>query len=366
MTGLGRRAERRLPRRDEASLVARYARHEARKLLALARRGRGTAFAGAVAELLTGRHPLVERRREGPGRYRRIDVDGRHLVVDCADEGISRTLLAYGVHERLSTAAFERELDRLAATRDGPVRVLEIGANLGYYCTLEAQVLGDRARIYAAEPIPSNASLLECNLAINGYEDRVTVDRVAVGASTEPVTMRLSSHSNQHRVLSSDEAGDETEDETGDETEDGADPDGACDDPGTASGDRVRVRQVTGERLLDRWGVDPATVHVVRMDVEGYEREVLAGLESVLAAPGPTLLFAELHPLELSREGIGEITSLLAEYGFEVASAVRTDAAAGVSDDRRWHGVDLAVEDLAALERELTASDHSVELIVRK
>ncbi len=323
------------------SLVARYARLEGRKLATLLRAGRPGAALGSVAELATGRNPYYAYRL-GDERYQTVVVGEHELVVDAEDAGISRTLLAYGVHEHRSTVAYERELEWLAETVDGPVRLLEVGANIGYFCTVADGVLGDRARIHAVEPIPSNVDVLEENLERNGVADRATVDRLAFGAADRTVEVALSTHSNQHRVREA------TTDADGDETR------------------TISVDQTTGDRYLERRGLDPASINAVRFDVEGYESEVLDGLSTVLEAPGPTVVFLELHPLELDAETQRAIVSRFAETGFEVASAVRTDAAAGVDDARRWHGLDCGVETLGDLEQAMAASDHSIECIVRK
>ncbi|QSW98297.1 FkbM family methyltransferase [Haloterrigena alkaliphila] len=321
--------------------IAQYVRLEAQKLGCLLRMRRPGAFVGSVAELLTGRNPYYAARLEN-GRYQRVDVKGYELVVDTADAGISRTLLAYGVHEYRSTRAFERELERLAAVVDGPVRILEVGANIGYFALVEAAALDERVRIHAVEPVPSNVDLLEHNLERNDLDGCVDVDRLAFGAERATVEMDLSTHSNQHRVRDS----------------------GPSD--GAGSDDTVTVEQTTGDRYLAERDVDPASVNVVRFDVEGYEREVLEGLSDVLAAPGPTVVFVELHPLELSPESRTAIVDRFVDHGFEVVSAVRTDAAAGVDDERRWHGLECGVDDFDDLRRAMAESDHSIELVARK
>ncbi|MXV64131.1 FkbM family methyltransferase [Natronorubrum sp. JWXQ-INN-674] len=334
---------------DTAPRVARYLALEGRKLERLLRAGRPGAVAGSVAELLTGRNPYYEYRLED-GRYQLVETNGHELVVDTDDAGISRTLLAYGVHEYCSTAAFERELERLTEVVEGPVRVLEVGANIGYFCTIEAGILGDRARIHAVEPIPSNVELLEHNVERNGYADLVDIERLAIGDATAPVEMELSTHSNQHRVLDSSGSG-----ATGRSSSDDGD-----------ARETLAVEQTTGSQYLADRDIDPASVNVVRFDVEGYECEVLEGLTDVLAAPGPTVVYVELHPLELSAAAKMELVDRFADNDFEVVSAVRTDAAAGVDDERRWHGLECDVDDFDDLRRAMVESDHSIELIARK
>lgn len=378
MTGAVHRRSRRLRSvADSATSVSRYLAHEGRKLARLVRERRFGAAAGAAAELVTGRNPYYERRAAGDDRYRRLEVNGHRLLVDVEDSGISRTLLAYGVHEYRSTTAFERALERLKRAVDGPVTVLEIGANVGYFCSLEARVLGDRARILAVEPIPENVALLERNAALNGFEDRVTIDRLAFGGESATVEMQLSTHSNQHRVRPASSSPSATSGSSSaataaaDSSDRSRERANADENPPTtptsnATAETIRVEQVTGREYLADRDVDPGSVNVVRLDVEGYEREVFEGMREVFAAPGPTLLYVELHPLELSPEATAEITALLEDESFEIVSAVRTDAAAGVPDERRWHGLECGVETVDDLRRAMATSDHSIEVVARK
>ncbi|MDQ2051474.1 FkbM family methyltransferase [Natronolimnohabitans sp. A-GB9] len=328
---------------DDLPQLAQYLRLEGWKLACLLGERRPGAAVGSTVELLTGHNPYYEYRLE-EGRYQSVSVGEHELIVDTADAGISRTLLAYGVHEYRSTTAYERELERLASDVDGPVRILEVGANIGYFCLVAAGVLGDRVRIYAIEPIPSNADLLERNLDRNGYGAQADVERLAFGAAKQSIEMELSTHSNQHRVCDSP-------------TSDGG---------GEADRETISVEQTTGNRYLETRNVDSDAVHVVRFDVEGYEREVLDGLSNVLEAPGPTVVYLELHPLELAVDAQSEIVDRFEDNGFEVVSAVWTDAAAGVVDERRWHGLECDVDEFDDLRRAMSENDHSIELIVRK
>lgn len=319
---------------------------EALKLGHLARTGRFGAFLGSAVELGTDRNPYYELRTRD-ARYRVVEIQDHTMILDADDEGICRTLLAYGVHEHLSTEAFKRELRRLSAELDGPATALEVGANVGYFCLLEADILGDSARIYAVEPAPANVQLLRGNVALNGYEDVVTIERCAFGRRTEPVELELSARSNRHAVRP------------------------ARGDGGTAAknpddSDVHAVEQVSGERFLAERGVDPEEVNVVRMDVEGYESDVVAGMREVFTAPGPTLAHFELHPLLMSDVELDGILDLLADNGFEVVSAVRTEAAVSVPDGRRWRGLSLSADDFGDVRRAVCERDYAIELIVRK
>ncbi|SDJ88872.1 FkbM family methyltransferase [Natronorubrum texcoconense] len=348
---------------DDAPQIAQFLGLETRKLARLLRAGRPGAAVGSIAELATGRNPYYAFRLEDR-RYQPVSVGDHELVVDTTDAGISRTLLAYGVHEYRSSTAFERELERLAAAIDGPVRVLEVGANIGYFCTIEAGILGDRARIHAVEPIPSNVALLEHNLERNGYADLADVERLAFGDEERPVEMQLSTHSNQHQVRAGSTATDSVSAAGG--VSSAADSTSSTATLEDGESETVAVEQTTGNRYLADRDVDPASINVVRFDVEGYESAVLEGLTDVLEAPGPTVVYVELHPLDLSSSAKAGVIDRFATNGFEIVSAVRTDAAAGVPDARRWHGLECDVESFDDLRRAMAESDHSIELIARK
>jgi FkbM family methyltransferase len=90
-------------------------------------------------------------------------VQDSFMFLDLRDTGISRELTLYGVHEKNSTAAIKRIL------KPG-MKILECGANIGYYAMLEARLVGPTGKIYAVEPSPKNIAWLTRNIAINNYE----------------------------------------------------------------------------------------------------------------------------------------------------------------------------------------------------
>jgi hypothetical protein len=71
---------------------------------------------------------------------------------------------------------------------------------------------------------------------------------------------------------------------------------------------------------LDDWL--PATVDVVKIDAQGYDHEVLAGLARTLSTNPALVVLAELSLSELGRRGIepGEVLSGYTELGFTIAT----------------------------------------------
>ncbi len=314
----------------------------ARKFYTLLSAGRVEQALGYASEFVVGENRYWRRHVDGSEeRYVVAPVHDYRMWLDTTDPGISRTLLTFGVHEHASSTAFRRELEALARTVDCPV-ALEIGANIGYFGLLEASALGPDAHVYAVEPTPENADLLERNVRLNGFEDRMTVDRCAVGDTTGPATLYLSTLSNQHSVR----------------------PAGG--DGRAHEGESVSVPMLTAADLLERFDLTPEAVNVVRMDLEGYEAVVLEQLRPVLEAPGPTVVYVELHPLHFSDEEMREVVALFRDNGFAPASTVVHETAAGLSDWKSWHGKRLDLSDMDAVEEYLLEAGHAVELVARK
>jgi hypothetical protein len=76
----------------------------------------------------------------------------------------------------------------------------------------------------------------------------------------------------------------------------------------------VSFQVTTIDRLCDEMNIHP---DLLKVDVEGYELNVLKGSERVLRESGPTI-FLELHPTELGRfaQTPRELLSFLAGFGY--------------------------------------------------
>ena len=58
--------------------------------------------------------------------------------------------------------------------------VLDIGANIGVYTVLFAEIVGDKGRVYAFEPDPKNFALLKKNIEINKYKNVVLINKAVL------------------------------------------------------------------------------------------------------------------------------------------------------------------------------------------
>jgi len=136
----------------------------------------------------------------------------------------------------------------------------DIGANVGVYTCFAAQLLPPD-RLVAVEPHPKNADRLRANLRLNGQDGRIY--QVALTDDSGAARLRL----NGRNV-------------------DGAF--GRLDDDGD-----VRVDAITGDALHEKRAVPSPTV--VKIDVQGAEREVIGGSRRTFARENCRLIYCNVY-----------------------------------------------------------------------
>ena len=188
---------------------------------------------------------------------RRVHDYGMSLNIQVP--GISKTLAVYGVHEKLETELMRERL------RPG-MTAIDVGANIGYYALLEASLVGPKGLVYALEPFPRNYDLLVRNIRLNRREDRIRPFWLAAGDAEGRARMYLGPSDNMHCLMEYDRT--------------------------DTFNDFIEVEAVT----LDRFLGDKRPVDFLRMDLEGYECQVLDGMNGILKSVRPDLLF-EVHPV---------------------------------------------------------------------
>ncbi len=100
--------------------------------------------------------------------------NGCRAFIDTRSRDVGVHLLHSGTWETDYTEAFKRLL------RPG-AKVLDVGANLGWYALVAAPILGPAGRVFAVEPNPGLARLVYDSLRTNGFGAFSRVFQVAVG-----------------------------------------------------------------------------------------------------------------------------------------------------------------------------------------
>jgi FkbM family methyltransferase len=145
---------------------------------------------------------------------------------------------------------------------------VDVGANIGWYSTSLASSSGVTG-VVAIEPEPHNHELLQDNVRMNGLESRIRIVNCAVGREAGKATMHLYRGSNRGRHSI------------------------ATDHGGRGSG-RIDVPVRRLDEVLAEAGLAEAPIAAVKMDVEGYESEAIAGGGETLRRAG--LLAIEINP----------------------------------------------------------------------
>lgn len=193
----------------------------------------------------------------------------------------------------------DETLDHLARLIEPGTFALDVGACFGFYSVplgITARALG--ARVIAFEPLRANLPFLQNNLDANGL---CGVVRVApVGLGRERGMVRIGTESGGAGNAAVEAAG---------------------------SPDPIAVEEIRLERLDDlplpeaRGG---ARCSLIKMDVEGFEPEVLAGAEVFIQRHRPAVL-GEFNVWWLDRRGIpGNAPQLWAlDHGYRCLEMVR-------------------------------------------
>jgi len=151
--------------------------------------------------------------------------------------------------------------------------VLDVGANIGWYATLCATLVGGRGHVYAFEPVPATRARLEENIALNRMQDRITVVSKAVGGTMTEGTMHVLAAGPAWASLS---------------------PLGASLTPLKATQHTtVPVEITTLDEFVRSTRVGRATF--LKCDVEGAELDVLSGARSLLSAADAPIVLIELN-----------------------------------------------------------------------
>lgn len=137
--------------------------------------------------------------------------------------------------------------------------VIDIGANIGYYTKRFSELVGPRGRVIAFEPVPTTFSLLAANTLLFAHQNVTLINAAvsdklcAVGMSVAKASTGLDNYHEAHLSRIEDSA--------------------------------VSVLAIT----VDSLAIDHR-IAVVKVDTEGHEASVLAGMRKLIEASRPVLI----------------------------------------------------------------------------
>jgi len=193
-------------------------------------------------------------------------ANGCRAYIDTRSRDVGAHLIHGGTWENGSTKAFKNLL------RPG-ARVLDVGANLGWYALVAAPVVGPTGRVFAVEPNPGLARLVHDSLATNGFGGFCRVFQVAVSDAPGVVDLvaRPGAPGGGHIRSAVHEVR----------------------EPSTPAA--VRVASV---RLDDLLAGEAGPIDVVKMDIEGWEGMAIRGMAGILDRSPALRMLVEWSPMQ--------------------------------------------------------------------
>ena len=178
-----------------------------------------------------------------------------------------------GIHANLNTISIKssgpREPELIKTLEEELTEsmvCMDLGANIGYVTLLMADKIGPTGKIYAIEPDPANIELLNANMKLNNYSDRVQVFNMGVSNKSGKMDFYVGKSSNLGGMAKTK----------------------------NTKGAALKVKVDT----LTNFCEDKDIPGLIKMDIEGHEVEVMEGMyELVSTKDFPCKIIMELHPI---------------------------------------------------------------------
>ena len=182
--------------------------------------------------------------------------------------------------------------------------VLDVGANVGYYTALAARRVGPSGRVIALEPDPESYKYLKETIAANAVGN---VQAFPIAASDVPATVPL--------YISHDNRGDNR-----------------LYHPG-ADWPEIEVEARPIDALLAENDIE--TLDFIKIDVQGYEPKVIAGLRDTITRSPKLTLLTEFWPKGIRDAGADprEFLKTLRELGLTLHELKANGELAELKDD---------------------------------
>lgn len=165
--------------------------------------------------------------------------------------------------------------------------VIDIGANLGFVTHISRQIVGTQGQVHAFEPQPQLVDLMRKSLKRNGYTD-VVIHNIALGNKKKPQQFFIPIHHCGAASLI------------------------------TFSGSGLKTRTISvsvenAGTFLSKLGL--SHLRLMKMDVEGYEAEIIEGaLDFLKVTPPEAILFeimSRYHNIPFCQQPVVKLLSQL-------------------------------------------------------
>ena len=164
--------------------------------------------------------------------------------------------------------------------------VYDIGGHVGLYAVFLAKAVGSSGKVYTFEPDPSNLAHLKSNLELNQLSS-VTIFNKALGDEPGQGQLHVGPASGNRSLLFD-----------------------------YKNGESVSVDIIQGDEFAEAQGLP--IPKLVKIDVEGFEFNVIKGLKSILSHSDCKVLSCEIHPTMLpDNVSKDDVVNIIKECGFQ-------------------------------------------------
>ena len=138
--------------------------------------------------------------------------------------------------------------------------VLDVGANIGFHSLYFAELVGDNGKVLAFEPIEVNFKALQANIALNSYEQIISINK-ALGNENRMLSIHIDTDAHNPGAFNLMEDGIKN----------------------------TNIDCVKGDDYLINNNIEK--IDFIKVDVEGFELKVFKGLQETIKKFVPIIVF---------------------------------------------------------------------------
>lgn len=212
-------------------------------------------------------------------------INGKRFMLNTKDEGVSFDIMVN--QDKMREDFATKFLLEYLSEKDGQGIFLDVGANIGYYTVILSDYF---KKIISVEPLQENIVYLRKNVSINSLNNKVTIINGAVGEKKGFTYIAKNRALNLSKIAEPFDLNNET-----------------------------KLEKISSYRLMDL--PFDGNITFLKMDVEGYEYNILNSNKDFFEKISPDNMFIEIHFDLLNNRECKEILNLLQEWGYYVKKA---------------------------------------------
>jgi FkbM family methyltransferase len=231
------------------------------------------------------------------GEWKLVDLPAFKIYASGEDATIGRIIIDRREYEREVTALFKKYL------RPG-MRVLDIGANIGYFSLLAASLVGPEGSVQSWEPSGSNVRALGASRAANEFTNIEIIQAAATDQHGLLKYFRNSSNGNVKGIGQ------------------------------TRPEDLLSAETVMGLRV-DDFVPENTRIDFVKIDVEGFEYKAILGARKTIERCRPVIVTEFAPPTLEDASGVTgrEYLEFFAKLGYDMLTVTKADPKPGSIDE---------------------------------